>query len=118
MASRFPGPLFETLKEQGLIWAGKELSVGGAKRLAELGRLVDAASDGDAVNVVGDKKRGFIDALSDWTEFNQLKARDDLSADEIARREALRPIVEAETAPVADEPPKPKRGRPRKAVPA
>lgn len=45
------GPLFDTAKEKGLIWAGKELTVGGARRLAELGRLVDAASDGDAVKV-------------------------------------------------------------------
>ncbi|TIO63048.1 MAG: hypothetical protein E5X79_01450 [Mesorhizobium sp.] len=39
------GPLFERLKEQGLIWAGRELSVGGAKRLAELGRLIDVAGE-------------------------------------------------------------------------
>ncbi|MER9710201.1 MT-A70 family methyltransferase [Mesorhizobium sp. M0174] len=114
------GPLFEALKEQGrLIWAGKELTVGGAKRLAELGRLVDAASDGDAVNVVSATKRGFRDALADWTEFNRLNARDidDLSPDEIARRDALKPLVEADLAPIADDAPPPnKRGR--KAVPA
>ncbi|WP_421912757.1 MT-A70 family methyltransferase [Mesorhizobium sp.] len=110
------GPLFESLQEQGLIWAGKELSVGGAKRLAELGRLVDAASDGDAVNVQPNK-RGFKDALSDWTELNKLKARgDDLTADEAARLAELTPVVEAELAAGADKAPKPKRAR--KAVPA
>ncbi|TIN82690.1 hypothetical protein [Mesorhizobium sp.] len=39
------GPLFDRLKEQGLIWAGRELSIGGAKRLAELGRLIDVAGE-------------------------------------------------------------------------
>jgi hypothetical protein len=39
------GKLFEMLKERGLIWAGRELSVGGAKRLAELGRLIEAAGE-------------------------------------------------------------------------
>ncbi|EHK56931.1 MT-A70 family methyltransferase [Allomesorhizobium alhagi] len=60
------GPLIDSLNERGLIWAGKELTVGGAQRLAELGRMVEAASDGDAVNLapiadaadVPTKKRG------------------------------------------------------------
>ncbi|RWQ56539.1 MAG: SAM-dependent methyltransferase [Mesorhizobium sp.] len=64
-------------------------------------------------------KRGFRDALKDYTEYNRLKARgDDLSADEAARLAGLTPIVEADLAPVAEEAPKPKRERPRKAVPA
>ncbi|WP_353641343.1 MT-A70 family methyltransferase [Mesorhizobium sp. WSM2239] len=114
------GPLVDSLKERGLIWAGRELTVGGAQRLAELGRMVEAASDGDAVHVAP-KKRGFVEALGDWGELNRLNARgDDLSPDEIARREALAPVVAVDLAPLpdADEAPAKKRGRPHKAVPA
>jgi N6-adenosine-specific RNA methylase IME4 len=100
------GPLFDSANEQGHIWAGKELTVGGARRLAALSRLVEVASEGDAV-----KPRGFNEALGDWSELNKLKARGgDLSPEEIARREALVPVVAADLAPV-EEAPKPKRGR-------
>jgi N6-adenosine-specific RNA methylase IME4/ParB-like chromosome segregation protein Spo0J len=112
------GPLLDSLNERGLIWAGRELTVGGAQRLAELGRMVEAASAGDAVNVQA-HKRGFRDALGDWSELNRLKARgEELSDDEIARRDALAPVVAADLAEIeaGAEAPAKKRGRPRKAV--
>jgi N6-adenosine-specific RNA methylase IME4 len=113
------GPLVATLNERGLVWAGKELTVGGAERLAELSRKVADASDGDAVKVEG-KKRGFSDALADWTELRTLESKDELTPDEIARRDALTPIVQADIAPMGDggEAPARRRGRKRKGVPA
>lgn len=50
--ARVSGTAVDRLTERGLVWAGKELTVGGAERLAELEPRIRAASDGDAVHVV------------------------------------------------------------------
>ncbi|MGE0425284.1 MAG: hypothetical protein AB7O88_23700 [Reyranellaceae bacterium] len=125
---RVSGPAVDILAERGLVWAGKGLTIGGAERLAELEPRIKAASDGDAVHVVdpaeatidAGRKRGFRDALRDYTEFNRLKARSgDLTDDERARLKELAPVVAADLAPAVEpaEQAKPKRAR-RKAVSA
>ncbi|WP_292235284.1 MT-A70 family methyltransferase, partial [Mesorhizobium sp.] len=72
----------------------------------DAGRSASATSertDATAGETAPNSKRCFGDALVDWAELRRLEARDDLTPEEIARRDFLKPIVAADLAPIDEE---------------